>query len=89
MLDGQVRIPSKQPKPPANVPSTCKAGVQLQRSVDQGNGAVDVIAETSYNECSTSNDGRIIVGYLQRPVGEARPSRRFLASSLVQPYVSI
>jgi len=45
VVNREIRLPSPQPEPATPVPSASEARVELERTVDQCDGGIDVLAE--------------------------------------------
>src|SRR5437660_4610152 len=70
MLDRQIRLTCKQPKPTAHVPAISEARVERERTVDQCDRRIDFLAEAPECHGGTPEDTRIVTAGGESPPGK-------------------
>src|SRR5215469_8135391 len=70
MLDRQIRLAGKQPQPAAPIPSIGKARIEKESAIDQGEGRIDILAETPEHYGGAAKDTRVIGGGTQGLAGK-------------------
>src|SRR6516165_5130465 len=73
MANCEFRLPRPQPKPATYHPTVSKAGVERQRTVDQFDCGVHVLAKIGECIRSHAEDPRVVTGDPNRPSGEIDP----------------
>src|SRR4051794_19787798 len=70
ILDCTFRLTGPQPQPPAEMPALSESRVEFQRTLDQTDGCVDILAKGGrYIGAAGENPG-ILTGHLKRSPGQ-------------------
>ena len=88
MLNREIGLPGKIPQHGAPHPTASKAGVQSNRTVDQPNGDINVLAEKPEHERGAGKDIRIIRSDLECPPSETN-ALATAGLSVVRPAVCV
>src|SRR6516164_6290781 len=70
MLDRQIGLAGKQAQPAAPIPAKGKARIEHEGAIDQGEGCIDILAETTEHYGCATKDTRVVSGDAQGLTGK-------------------